>query len=277
MKTHYASHPRLAGALALVTASMAPAAPAAAQGWPAPAAPIREMATAQDKRFQPAIDFDTDVCFNVPAIDAAGNISPGASTYATRPPASCRNPAYLQQSNVYVRARCNNGYCARVYSYFWQSDFSHQFDWESVIVWTTDAGASSRVVGVTRGTHGNWETRAVSDGQLRFTGDRVKMVFHYETWGFSHLWRFASAGDEPPENGTGQWVVQPLISWNGYPSLNVRNKLSNADFKGATFDNKDARFAGVLAAANTGIAPGFNPNVDAGTNSPGCPSGSTIC
>ena len=81
----------------------------------------------------------------------------------------------------------------------------------------------------------------------------------------------------PPENGTGQWVVQPLISWNGYPSLNVRNKLSNADFKGATFDNKDARFAGVLAAANTGIAPGFNPNVDAGTNSPGCPSGSTIC
>ncbi|NWO96266.1 hypothetical protein GY976_24335, partial [Escherichia coli] len=36
-----------------------------AQGWPAPVAPLPELATALDKRFQPAIDFDTDVCFNV--------------------------------------------------------------------------------------------------------------------------------------------------------------------------------------------------------------------
>lgn len=277
MKTEVLRH-RLAIATLFGTMGLGLAAPAAAQSWPAPAAPIREMATALDKRFQPAIDFDTDVCFNVSAIDAAGNVSAGAPTYATRPPAACRNPTYLQQSNVYVRARCNNGYCARVYSYFWQSDFSHAFDWESVIVWTTDAGSDSRVVGVTRGTHGKWETRAVSGGQLRFVGDRVKMVFHYETWGFSHLWRFSNNNDEPPENGTGQWVVQPLISWNGYPSLSVRDKLSGADFKGANFDNKEARFASVLAAANAGnIAPGFNPNVDSGQNSPGCPAGSTLC
>ncbi|MBQ1499054.1 MAG: NPP1 family protein [Sphingomonas sp.] len=257
---------------------------AQAQGWPAPVAPLPELATALDKRFQPAIDFDTDVCFNVPAVNAAGAISAGASTYATRPPASCRNPSYRTTSNVYVRARCNNGYCARVYSYFWQSDFSHAYDWESIIVWTTDQGTSSTVVGVTRGDHGGWETRATSGGQLRFqsdsTGQHVKMVYHYETWGFSHLWRFSKTdnGDEPPENGTGQWLIQPLISWNGYPSASVRNAISNYNFGSGNFDNKDARFSGVLAATvNTSITPGFNPNLDSGPNSPGCPAGSTIC
>ncbi|MET4897811.1 NPP1 family protein [Sphingomonadaceae bacterium jetA1] len=256
----------------------------AAQGWPAPVTPLREAATTLDKRFQPALDFDTDVCFNVSAVDASGNISARASTYATRPPAACRKADYLRQSNVYARSRCNNGYCARVYSYFWQSDFSHAYDWESIIVWTTDAGTSSRVVGVTRGDHGKWDTRATSDGQLRFvsdsTGEHVKIVYHYETWGFSHLLRFAktNGGDEPPENGTGQWVVQPLVSWNGYPSIAIRDKVSNYDFDGTNFDNKEARFASVLTAANkSGIAPGFDPNVDAGANSPGCPSGSTIC
>lgn len=270
--------------VALAVAMLAQAAPAAAQGWPAPVAPLRESATTLDKRFQPAFDFDTDVCFNVSAVDAAGNISPAASTYATRPPASCRNPDYLKTSNVYARSRCNNGYCARVYSYFWQSDFSHAYDWESVIVWTTDAGTASRVVGVTRGTHGEWDTRPVSGGQLRFqsdaTGEHVKIVFNYETWGFSHVLRFSKTdgGDEPPENGTGRWVIQPLVSWNGYPSTGVRDKVSNYDFNGANFDNKEARFASVLAAANqSNIAPGFDPNRDAGPDSPGCPSGSTIC
>jgi len=257
---------------------------AMAQGWPAPVTPLPELATALDKRFQPAVDFDTDVCFNVSAVNASGGISAGASTYATRPPASCRNASYLAQSNVYSRSRCNNGYCARVYSYFWQSDFSHAYDWESIIVWTTDQGTSSTVVGVTRGDHGNWDTRATSGGQLRFlsdsTGQHVKMVYHYETWGFSHLWRFSKTdnGDEPPENGTGSWVIQPLVSWNGYPSVSVRNTVSNYNFAGTNFDNKDARFSGVLTAAlNTSMTPGFNPNLDSGTNSPGCPSGSTIC
>ena len=267
---------------AIVTLMLSQATPALAQSWPTPVSPLPELATALDKRFQPAIDFDTDTCFNVAAINASGAVSQGASTYATRPPASCRNATYLRQSNVYARSRCNNGYCARVYSYFWQSDFSHAYDWELVIVWTTDQGNGSRVVGVTRGEHGDWDTRATSGGQLRFvsdsTGEHVKMVYHYETLGFSHLWRFSNANDEPPENGTGQWLIQPLVSWKGYPSLNVRNTLSNYDFKGATFDNKDARFAGVLAAANkSGIAPGFDANTDVGSNSPGCPAGSTIC
>jgi len=268
---------------ALATLVLLQATPAAAS-WPAPVTPLPQSATALDKWFQPAIDFDTDVCFNVSAVDSQGNITQSASVYATRPPAACRNPDYLQQSNVYSRARCNNGYCARVYAYLWQSDFSHAYDWETIIVWTTDQGANSSVVGVSRDDHGDWDTRATRDGQLRFlsdsTGQHVKMVYHYETWGFSHLFRFSKTdgGDEPPENGTGKWLTQPLISWNGYPSLNVRNAVSNYDFGGANFEVKDARFATSLANANqSGIAPGFDPNVDAGADSPGCPSGSTIC
>lgn len=278
-------HARAAATTTLVIAAvLLPSAPAAAQSWPAPVAPLKELATALDKRFQPAIDFDTDVCFNVPAVDSAGNISPAASTYATRPPASCRNPNYLKQSNVYARSRCNTGYCAHVYAYFWQSDFSHAYDWETIIVWTTDQGTSSQIVGVARDNHGKWDTRAASGGQLRFqsdaSGTHVKMVFNYETLGFSHLFRFSKTdgGDEPPENGTGQWLVQPLVSWNGYPSLTVRNRIANYDFGSGNFEIKDARFATTLAAANAGnIAPGFNANLDAGANSPGCPGGSTIC
>lgn len=271
---------RIAAAAALI----APAAPAMAQGWPAPVAPLPELATAIDKKFQPAIDFDTDVCFNVPAVNASGATSPATSTYATMPPATCRTGSYRTQSNVYSRSRCNNGYCARVYSYFWQSDFSHAYDWETIIVWTTADGIDSQVVGVSRGDHGDWDTRKVSGGQLRFledaTGKHVKVVFHYETWGFSHLFRFAKTdgGDEPPENGTGKWLVQPLVSWNGYPSLAVRNAVSNANFGGANFEVKDSRFASTLAKANeSGVAPGFNPTIDNGVNSPGCPTGSTMC
>ncbi len=185
MKSHVSTN-RLSLMIGTAAAMLvAQATPAFAQGWPAPVSPLPERATALDKRFQPAIDFDTDVCFNVPAVDAAGAISPAASTYATRPPASCRSASYRTQSNVYARSRCNNGYCGRVYSYFWQSDFSHAYDWESIIVWTTDQGTGSRVVGVTRGDHGKWDTRATSGGQLRFvsdsSGEHAKLVFHYET------------------------------------------------------------------------------------------------
>jgi hypothetical protein len=258
--------------------------PAQAATWPTPVNPLPQLATTFDKRFQPALDFDTDVCFNVSAVDSSANITAGASTYATRPPATCRNANYLKTSNVYSRARCNHGYCARVYAYFWQSDFSHAYDWETIIVWTSDNGTSSQVVGVSRDDHGDWDTRATSGGQLRFlddtTGSHVKMVYHYETLGFSHLFRFSKTdgGDEPPENGTGAWLVQPLVSWNGYPSLTVRNKIANYDFGSGNFEIKDARFATSLAAAlQTSITPGFDPNTDSGTNSPGCPSGSTIC
>lgn len=269
---------------ATLAALMLVQAPPALAAWPTPVAPLNQLATAFDKHFQPAIDFDTDVCFNVPAVDSSGNVTAGASTYATRPPATCRNATYLQTSNVYSRSRCNHGYCAVIYAYFWQSDFSHAYDWETIIVWTTDNGTNSQVVGVSRDDHGDWDTRATSGGQLRFladaTGNHVKMVYHYETWGFSHLFRFSKtdSGDEPPENGTGTWLTQPLVSWNGYPSLAVRTTIANYDFGSGNFEIKDARFSTSLAnALQTSITPGFDPNADAGTNSPGCPSGSTTC
>ena len=107
MKSHFSTSQLLTiGSAAIL---LAQAAPVFAQGWPTPVSLLPERATALDKRFQPAIDFDTDVCFNVPAVDAAGTISPAASTYATRPPASYRSASYRTQSNVYARSRCNNG------------------------------------------------------------------------------------------------------------------------------------------------------------------------
>ncbi|OAN58480.1 NPP1 family protein [Sphingomonas sp. TDK1] len=269
---------------ALAALAMLPVQAAHAQGWPAPVSPLPEMATAIDKRFQPALDFDKDVCFNVPAVNASGAISGKASTYSTKPPASCRNADYLRTSNAYSRTRCNHGYCAHVYDYFWQSDFSHAYDWETIIVWTTDAGSNSAILGVTRGKHGDWEMRKMADGQLRFqndgNGQHVKMVFHYENGGFSHLFRFSKtdSGDEPPENGTGTWVIQPLVSWNGFPSYSVRDAVSNYDFGKANFKLKDANFPSRLSAAmDKKLTPGFDPNSDSGSDSPGCPSGARIC
>lgn len=72
---------------------------------------IGESATELDLRWQPVLDFDSDGCYNTAAIDPSGYTNPGRGATGT-PEGGCRDPPQLENSNVYSRARCNNGICA---------------------------------------------------------------------------------------------------------------------------------------------------------------------
>ena len=72
---------------------------------------LTESADEIELKFQPHLDFDTDGCYNTAAIDFNGRINPGHDATGT-PQGDCRDPHQLENSNVYSRARCNNGKCA---------------------------------------------------------------------------------------------------------------------------------------------------------------------
>jgi len=53
------------------------------------------------------MDFDTDGCYNTPAIDAAGNVVTGLNC-GSAVNGYCRDLSDLQNNNIYSRARCSN-------------------------------------------------------------------------------------------------------------------------------------------------------------------------
>lgn len=61
---------------------------------------LPQRATEKDLRYQPAMDFDTDGCYAVSAIDKDGNVSPGLWTNAKDLTGDCRDPEDLQKSNA---------------------------------------------------------------------------------------------------------------------------------------------------------------------------------
>lgn len=83
-----------------------------ANSRPSPPRALPQNASERALQFQPVLDYDTDSCYNVPAIDAQGNLAQGLkSTYQSNTK-YCRDEADLDNQNVYVRERCNNGWCA---------------------------------------------------------------------------------------------------------------------------------------------------------------------
>ncbi|KAB1141244.1 hypothetical protein F7R91_32985 [Streptomyces luteolifulvus] len=73
---------------------------------------------------------------------------------------------------------------------------------------------------------------------------------HRAAGALTHAFRFATAGDEPPENHYGDWRRSALVSYLGFPS-GLRDKLFDHDFGGPTITITDAQFASNLEAANT--------------------------
>lgn len=128
-------------------------------------------------KFQPVLDYDTDSCYNVPAIDANGNLDKGLdNTYTTNTGDGCRTASYLDNQNVYSRTRCNNGWCAYMYEHYFQKDVGlehvagvasgHRYEWENVVVWVQDGQDSPSYVAVSQ--HDGYETKSASD--VRFQG-----------------------------------------------------------------------------------------------------------
>ncbi|AEO67661.1 94aa37cd-be66-4e7d-9e08-a5c094881c44 [Thermothielavioides terrestris] len=267
---------RVDAALLLLAVAAAPAvlaAPPLLVGRaPNPPTALPQRATANDLRWQPSLDFDTDGCYNVPAIDAQGNIVQGLPHDFTGLSSDCHDLSDLDNNNVYSRQRCNNGWCIYLYGYYFEKDVAipdfidpgHTHDWEHIAVWVSDATGKAEYVAASQ--HGNYEVRAAAD--VRWDGEHPKMVYHKD--GLStHCFRFANADDDKIENAKGVWFRGALVSYNGFPSTALRDELFAHDFGEATIDFKDATFPGAIGRAKPSQITVFDPNLDVG--SPGTP------
>ncbi|WP_113699537.1 NPP1 family protein [Nonomuraea lactucae] len=240
--------------LLLLGVVVLPASPAAAAADPPRALP--QNATAADLKWQPTLDYDTDSCYNVPAIGPDGRISEGLDNQNTTNTGDCRDQSDLDNTNAYSRQRCNSGWCVYLYDYYFEKDVmtqnvagpgagGHVHDWEHIAVWVRDDKAEY----VATSAHGHYEIRGAD--QVRWDGTHPKIVYHKDGT-FTHAFRFATEGDEPPENHSGQWRRSTLVSYNGFPS-GLRDKLFGHDFGSATIGIKDDTFASNLESANTAI------------------------
>ncbi|KAI1769102.1 secreted protein [Hypoxylon sp. FL1150] len=232
---------------------------------------LPEKATANDKKWQPAMDFDTDGCYNTPAIGPNGDINPGLDNDNAGLSSDCRDPSDLSNTNVYSRARCNNGWCAYMYDYYFEKDVAipnfpfdpgHRNDWEHIVVFVQDDEA--KVVAASQ--HGDYETKAAAD--VRWDGTHPKMVYHKDGLG-THDFRFANEDDDNIENASGAWFYGDLVSYNGFPTTAFRDELFAYDFGSASIAIKDGSFELQLENARADLVPGFDSTVDDG--SPGDP------
>ncbi|KAK3717415.1 hypothetical protein LTR37_005804 [Vermiconidia calcicola] len=219
-----------------------------------PPRPLPQSATEFDLKWQPVMDFDTDSCYNVPMIGPGGYLSEGLSEDSD-PASDCRDLTDLDNSNAYARQRCNNGWCATVYDYYWEKDIGHvtghRHDIEHV------ASCNSQVVWVQNGVlryisvsgHGGYLWKKADDPGVYKDGNRVKVVYHRST-GQTHSLRFANGDDASnPENAKRAWIRSPLVSYNGFPTKELRDKALNNDWGSANPGISDANFAGNLKGA----------------------------
>jgi hypothetical protein len=149
-----------------------------------------------------------------------------------------------------------------VIPYFPIDGVGHRNDWEHIAVWVKDGVPQY----VSASMHGDYQVKPASE--VRWDGTHPKMIYNKDGVG-SHDFRFANEDDDNIENATGKWFYGALVSWNGFPSTDLRNKLTAYDFGSATFALRDANFAGNLNTARGSFIPEFDINTDDG--SPGNP------
>ncbi|KAK4206073.1 necrosis and ethylene-inducing protein-inducing protein [Rhypophila decipiens] len=182
-----------------------------------PPDPLFLKAPHLDKRFQPAVDFDTDSCYNSPAMgppptnDLNTGLEPKNSLKSLTD--DCRKEEMLERGNVYSRQRCNNGYCAIMYAYYFQKDqtgvagpaHGHRHDWEHVVVWVRMEDLSNEPA----------------------TEGHPAVVYHKDA-GSTHAFRFADGpdfGNGGPENHWRKWIFGPLIGHFGWDSFEQRERM----------------------------------------------------
>ena len=189
------------------------------------------------------------------------------------PAKDCRDESDLDNNNVYVRTRCNNGWCAHLYAYYFEKDVGmlgvagpgggHTHDWEHIVVFVNDEGP--QVVAVSQ--HSDYETKAASDVRWH-EGTHPKVVYHKQGT-LTHCFRFANKGDDDIENHKGTWFFGALIDYyTGFPNDQVRERLLTHNFKSATLALKDSQFKSNLNKArdpsdgSQDMVPGFDSGKD---------------
>ena len=181
--------------------------------------PIAPSSSADVARWSPALDYDRDCCYNTVAISPSGQYNAGQDSQKNIDEVLgfCRNENRLSKTNVYARAKCNGGWCAYMYDYYFESDHGiggHRHDWEHIVVWVKGGDLSF----VSVSAHGKWITRKASSGIRMEQGTHAKIVYHKnDIFGFgTRCFRFANDKDEPAENQWHSWrwgAGAGLIEW----------------------------------------------------------------
>jgi len=217
--------------------------------------PIPANSLGDQLKWSPALDYDTDSCYNTVAISPSGQLNAGQDP--NKPIGTilgfCRKEERLTKTNVYVRSRCNHGWCGYLYDYYFESDFTgvrgpaagHRHDWEHIAVWTQGSGQdyqNYQIRFVSVSAHGLWNTRILDRGdQIHFEqGTHPKIVYHKDG-GSTHAFRFADDNDEPPENHWQSWRWgggAGLIMWE-WIEWSLRVKLSQYDWGSASMAVRD--------------------------------------
>ncbi|KAF4978210.1 hypothetical protein FZEAL_5371 [Fusarium zealandicum] len=230
-----------------------------------PPAALPENAPEGAIKFQPVVDYDKDSCYNVAAIDKDGNVAEGLETDGDLS-AGCRDEADLNNQNVYSRTRCNNGWCAHMYEFYFEKDSSgrgggHKHDWENIVVVVRDGEDHPAIVAAS--AHGGYSTKNWDEIQQQ--DSHPKIVYHKDG-GSTHAFRFAktNGGDEPPENHRGEWIRCPLVDYMGFPTAEIRQKLFDTWPSGdkPAPKTQDSVFAEYLDKAIGDRAEGFDTKTD---------------
>jgi len=223
--------------------------------------PLPSNADSLEYDLQPLLDFDSDGCYNTAAIDPSGRTNPGKGATGT-PEGQCRDRPQLENSNAYSRTRCNNGYCAVMYEYYFEKDQSvggsfaggHRHDWENIVVFSQ----GNSLVRVAPSCHGKYDSASNS---FPASGLRPYLVYHKDGGG-THCFRFANSDDiSHPENPFGYFYTSPLVGWNHWPSVGLRDTMLNA-WPDGVGPKLDSEFSDSLRAAAGDGVPGFNPDID---------------
>ncbi|KAG5919335.1 hypothetical protein E4U42_006547 [Claviceps africana] len=243
---------------------------------------IQQRTSSDAMHYQPVLDYDRDSCYNVPAIDAEGNVSEGLkAAYTSNISGGCRDPKHLDNQNVYVRSRCNGGWCAYMYEHYFQKDVGlehvggvasgHRHEWENVVVVVKDGTGFPALVAVS--AHDGYIVQRPSNRtppKLRFQGmfspcAHPKVVYHKNGPG-THCFRFAKIEDEMIKNDKHYWIRGALIEWNKWPSFEVRDRMVRAFANTGTEPKiSDAHFAKYLEKAlKKQNIYGFNPWIEEG-------------
>lgn len=224
--------------------------------------PLPQRADEQELKFQPGLDFDSDGCYNTAAISPDGTTNPGKKA-TKQVEGECRGEDQLNNSNTYSRKRCNNGYCAIMYEYYFEKDQAiggsflggHRHDWENIIVFVK----GNSVMRVAPSCHGDYEN---AKNTFAIQGDHPLLVYHKDGLG-THCFRHANTDDQLNiENPFGVWFRSPLVGWNNWPTNDLRTKMIDTYDGSATVKLRDDRFGNSLKAAAGDAVPGFDPYSD---------------
>ncbi|KAF5585218.1 NLP4 [Fusarium subglutinans] len=201
-------------------------------------------------------------------IDRNGTVNKGLSTWGNTK-VDCRHKSRLDNANVYTRKRCNNGWCAYMYDYYFEVDHSHncfsgrRHSWEVVVVFVKYNIIRRVAISAHDGyhPHDGFDHR---DKPLTQDGHPL-IVYHKKTLG-AHALRFANDEDvKKPENHYGKWVMSDLVGWDGFPTPEYKENLTTYKFaRDEHFHLSDALFGQSLQKAAGKQVDGFDCFRDGG-------------